>query len=41
MYVLLADVEKQLMDKGMDDGTRILIVEKMRATVRDVYRGNG
>jgi len=29
--MLLADVEKQLMDKGMDDGRRNLIVEKMRA----------
>ena len=38
MYMLLADVERQLMDKGMDNGTRNMIVEKMRSTVRDVYR---
>jgi hypothetical protein len=38
MYALLADTEKAFIDQGWDDGTRILVMEKFRAVVREVYR---
>ena len=38
MYELLADDEKIMIGKRLDEGLRILVIEKMRAIVREVYR---
>jgi hypothetical protein len=37
IYALLADAEKDMINNGLDDGLRVLVIA-MRLTVRDVYR---
>ena len=38
IYALLADAEKDMINNGLDDGLRVLVMERMRLAVRDVYR---
>jgi hypothetical protein len=38
MDSLLNDAEKSMIAVGWDDGSRILVMERMRDAVREVYR---